>query len=384
MTSISPLDGMVAKNHPNPPYTLRPANGASFLLLGDQSAVFSESSQKIYALNHIAAYIWCQLEEGETIDGIRDGLVKWGVTADLADTYVLQAMRMWHKLGLLKPDWHFDGEHIHFVRSFNISFAGFSATIRIATERLARLLTLFDHQSVPTQEGHNVIDVIEANNFVQVFHNNRGVFCCDPVELAPMLKAYVTERVVSASPPNVVVHAACLQRGGKNLLVSGRPGAGKTTLSLRLAEAGFKYGGDDIVLIAPDGTAAGVPFAPAIKPGAWEIVSQFRPDLNQAIIHRRPDGKRVRYVRPEQVDGSYGSVGWILFIRRGRSPAKLTQLDRIEVMRRLMEGSYSPGEKMTLAMCNALKQAINGADCFELSYSDSAGARDAIVDLCDG
>jgi hypothetical protein len=127
-----------------------------------------------------------------------------------------------------------------------------------------------------------------------------------------------------------------------------------------------------------------VPFAPAIKPGAWEIVSQFRPDLNQAIIHRRPDGKRVRYVRPERVDGSYGSVGWILFIRRGRSPARLTQLDRIEVMRRLMEGSYSPGEKMTLAMCNALKQAINGADCFELSYSDSAGARDAIVDLCDG
>ncbi|MEH2510539.1 hypothetical protein V1291_001893 [Nitrobacteraceae bacterium AZCC 1564] len=383
MKSVSPVDLMGAKPDHNPP-ALRPIDGASFLLLGDQCAVFSESSQKIYALNHIAAFIWCRLEEGETLDEIRGGLVRSGVAANLAEKYVSQAMRMWHKLGLLRPDWQFGGELNHIARSFNIHIAGFDATIRIATERLARLVTLFDHQSVASQEGRDVIDVVEVNNLVQVFHNQRGIFCCDPIELAPTLKAYITDQIVTASPPNVVVHAACLQRGGKNLLISGRPGAGKTTLSLRLGRAGFKYGGDDIVLIAPDGTAAGVPFAPAIKPGAWQIVSEFRPDLKEAIIHRRPDGKRVRYVRPEQIDRSYGPVGWILFIRRGRGPAKLTQLDRIEVMRRLMEGSYSPGERMTLAMCNALKQAINGANCFELSYSDSAEARDAIIRLCDG
>jgi hypothetical protein len=384
MKSISPVDLMGAKPDHSPPYALRPVDGASFLLLGDQCAVFSESSQKIYALNHIAAYIWCQLEEGEALNGIRDGLVRSGVTANLAEKYVSQAMLMWHKLGLLRPDWPFGGELNHIARSFNIHIAGFHATIRIATERLARLVTLFDHQSVASEEGRNVIDVVEANNFVHVFHNRRGVFCCDPIELAPTLKAYITDRVVTASPPNVVVHAACLQQGGKKLLISGRPGAGKTTLSLRLGQAGFKYGGDDIVLIAPDGTATGVPFAPAIKPGAWRIVSEFRPDLKEAIIHRRPDGKRVRYVRPEQIDRSYETVGWILFIQRGRGPAKFIQLDRIEVMRRLMEGAYSPGEKMTLAMCNALKEAINGADCFELSYSESAEARDAIIRLCNG
>jgi hypothetical protein len=384
MKSISPVDLVDAKADRHPPYTLRPSDGASFLLLGDQSAVFSEASQKIYALNPIAAYIWCQLEEGEALDGIRDGLVRSGVTANLAEKYISQALRMWHKLGLLKPDWQVGDEFIHFELSLSIHIADFSATIRIETKRLAHLLTLFDHLSVPTQEGRNVIDVVEGNNLVQVFHNKRGVFCCDPIELAPTLKAYVTDRLVAESPPNVVVHAACLQHGGKNLLISGRPGAGKTTLSLRLGEAGFKYGGDDIVLVAPDGRAAGMPFAPAIKPGAWQIVSQFRPDLNEAVVHRRADGKRVRYIRPEKIDGSYGSVGWILFIQRGRGPAKFTPLDRIEVMRRLMEGSYSPGEKMTMAMCNALKQAINGADCFELSYSDSAEARDAIIRLCNG
>lgn len=383
MKTISPQEMIDTKSDRSPPYALRPVDGVSFLLLGDQSAVFSESSQKIYALNQIAAYIWCQLEEGETIDAIRDGLIKAGVDDDLAAKYVSQAIRMWYKLGLLKPDWQFDSEPVHFARSFNIHIAGFSATIRVATERLANLLTLFDHQITLAHDGRHVVDVIEANNFVQVFHNKRGVFCCDFIEVAPTLKAYITEQVVAASPPNVLVHAACLHRNGKSLLISGRPGAGKTTLSMRLGEAGFEYGGDDIVLIAPDGTATGVPFAPAIKPGAWPIVSQFRPDLDDAIVHRRPDGKRVRYVLPQHISCARGSVvGWILFIRRGRGPAKFTQLDRVEVMRRLMEGAYSPGEKMTLAMCNALKRTINGADCFELSYSDSTDACDAIVRLC--
>ncbi len=215
MKSISPVDLVDAKTDRHPPYALRPIDGASFLLLGDQSAVFSESSQKIYALNPIAAYIWCQLEEGETLNGIYDGLVRSGVTEDLADKYVSQALRMWHKLGLLKPDWQISGELIHFARSFDIQIAGFSATVRIATERLVHLLTLFDHLIVPAQEGRNVIDIVEADNLVQVFHNKRGVFCCDAVEIAPALKAYVTDRLVAESPPNVVVHAACLRRGGK-------------------------------------------------------------------------------------------------------------------------------------------------------------------------
>lgn len=382
MKSTSPADVMDASSSRSS-YALRPVDGVSFLLLGDQSAVFSESSQKIYALNQVAAYIWCQLEEGEAVEAIRDGLIESGVTEDLAGKYVSQAMGMWHKLGLLKPDWPSGSEPSHFAQSFSIHIAGFGATIRITTQRLANLLTLFDHQRVSIEELDNVIDVIDANKFVQVFHNKCGVFCCDPVELAPTLKAYVTEQVVALSPPNVLVHAACLHRNGKSLLISGRPGAGKTTLSMRLGEAGFEYGGDDIVLIAPDGTATGVPFAPAIKPGAWEIVRQFRPDLEKAIVHRRPDGKRVRYLRPQRVSRASGSaVGGILFIRRGQGPAKFTQLDRIEVMRRLMEGSYSPGEKMTLAMCNALKLAINGADCFELNYADSADACDAIVRFC--
>jgi hypothetical protein len=383
MKGIAVLDASDTGINRHPADILRPSDGASFLLLGDQSAIFSETAQKIYALNDVAACIWCRLEDGETIDAICDGLIESGVAPNLARKYVAQALRSWHKLGLLKSDWHSDHDLTPSAYSFNIRVADFRATIRVASERVTQLLTLFDHQTVPLQNGSHVLDIVEAGHLIQVFHNKRGVICCEAVELAPALKAYITDQVVAASSPNVVFHAACLERDGRSVLISGRPGAGKTTLSLRLAAAGFEYGADDIVLVGPDGKATGVPFAPSIKPGAWQIVSQFRPDINEAIVHRRPDGKRVRYVKPMRIARGGGSaVGWILFIRRGRGSTKLRPLKRIEVMRRLMEASYSPGEKMNLAMCNALKQTINGADCFELTYSDSAEASDAIVRLC--
>jgi len=152
-----------------------------------------------------------------------------------------------------------------------------------------------------------------------------------------------------------------------------------------VAEGEFEYGGDDIVLIAPDGSATGVPFAPAVKPGAWEMVREFRPDLGGAAVHRRPDGKRVRYLNPTHVAcaGRY-PVGWIIFIKRTSGPAKLEPLEPVETLRRLMEGSYSPGEQLNLAACRAINRTLASAGSYELTYSSLAEANEIIERLCNG
>jgi Coenzyme PQQ synthesis protein D (PqqD) len=378
-------DTSEARGDRQPSFALRPADGVFFFLFCDQKAIFSEPAQEIYALNDTAAYIWCRVEEHATADSICKELTISGVSPDRAKKYLDQALHNWRKLGLLEENCDLGSQPIYVERTFNISIAGFNATVRVATERLARSLTLFDHQIMPVENCGHVFDVGEADGLVHVFHNKRHVICCDAIELAPAIKAYLTELIVALSPPNVVFHSACLVRGEKSLLISGRPGAGKSTLALRLVEAGFEYSTDDIVLLAPDGRAMGVPFAPAVKPGAWDIVNQFRPDLKGAIVHRRPDGKRVRYLKPNRIARSGGiSVGWIIFIRRTGGPTRLKPLGQIEVMRRLMEGSYSPGGRLNLAMCKALKQMVAHAESFELIYSDLADANHAIVCLCNG
>src|ERR1700730_5749017 len=86
-----------------------------------------------------------------------------------------------------------------------------------------------------------------------------------------------------------------LLSGGRGLLVSGRPGAGKTTLAVHLMEAGFEYAADDIVLIASDGRVKGVPFALALKSGAWAMIEKLRPEIGEAAVHSRA-GRQTRAI----------------------------------------------------------------------------------------
>lgn len=367
----------------------RPAEGASFVLLGDQGAVFHEAAQKIYALNRTAAYIWCCLEELKTTDWICDELVRSGTHEDVARQYVHAAVRNWLRLGVLKAECAPETVDVQASCAFAISVAHFNATIRATDESFAQLRAAFQHHIVPVTDSRHVLQVVEDDDLVHVFHNQRNVICCEAAELVPAVRAYITEQIVTAGKPgeapDVAFHAACLVRYGKNLLISGAPGAGKTTLAVRLAQSGFDYGGDDVVLIAPNGDAAGVPLAPAVKSGAWAIVRQFHPEFDQAPVYRRPDGKRVRYLGLQSVAADMRrSVGWIVFINRTGTPAQLRPLEPAEALSRLMEGSYSPGGRTDRDTVKSLVRTVASASAFELTYSDLTEANDLIVRLCDG
>jgi hypothetical protein len=364
---------------------LGPADGAAFFLLGERCAVFSEKTQQIYELNQTAAYIWCRLEEQSSPTVICEELTTFGISSDLAQTHMRAALRNWLKLGLLKIEYSVDTNSLAVEHSLELSIAGFDVTIRVSNEQLGRLLSVFEHHRAPVRATHHVLQLIELNGLIHVLHNKHNVICCDQIELIPSLKAYITELIVSSSPPDIIFHAACLVRAGKSLLISGRPGAGKTTLTLCLAEGEFEYGGDDVLLVTPDGSAIGVPFAPAVKSGSWEIVKPFRPDIADAVIHRRPDARRVRYLSPRRLarPGQH-PVDWIIFIRRAQGPAKLAPLGPVETMRRLMQGSYTPDERLNLAGCRAINRILAGAGSYELTYSSLVEANEIIERLCNG
>jgi hypothetical protein len=221
---------------------------------------------------------------------------------------------------------------------------------------------------------------------VQVLHNKISILKCDVDQLVPSFKAYLTEQILARSSPDVALHAACLIAGGKNLLISGQPGAGKTTLALHLLDLGFEYGGDDIVLIAPDGRAEGVPFPPTVKSGAWPLISKMREDLAGSIVHKRPDGKRVKYLNVPPRAGS-GSLpaGWIVFLNRVPDAAvTLAPLGQLETMSRLMDGSYAEGGKLTQKAFAAIKRTLTEARSFEMTYSSAVDAGAALAEICNG
>jgi hypothetical protein len=366
----------------DPSHILRPVAGASFSLLDDRPVLFSESTQRIYELNQMAAYIWCCLLDHKPLEAICEDLTKFGLDRFAARNHVHRALRNWFKLGLLEVNWELSQTH-----SFAVSVGRLAVSIQTSNERLTQLLIpLFSPSNSVTDKIGDTFEVVEIDRQVHIIHNKASVTRCAINELVPTLKALITEQIMLKSSPDVAFHAACLLSGGKGLLVSGRPGAGKTTLAVHLIEAGFEYAADDVVLIAPDGRATGVLFAPAIKSGAWVMIEKFRPDLGKSAVHSRPDGKRVRYLNvPRTVRSGSVPVGWIIFIKRASNvPAKLVPLGQLETITRLIDGSYSPDGKLTRQGFCAIKRTLANAKSFELQYSDAAQARDAIVDLCDG
>lgn len=62
------------------------------------------------------------------------------------------------------------------------------------------------------------------------------------------------------------IHASCVDRDGAGVLLLGRPGAGKSDLTLRLLDHGFALVADDQVLIEDDEAAA-----PAALAGLLEV-----------------------------------------------------------------------------------------------------------------
>lgn len=94
----------------------------------------------------------------------------------------------------------------------------------------------------------------------------------DRWKIASELRYWIVYRALTAATGFAFVHAAVLARGDDGVLLVGRSGGGKTTLSLGLAEHGWAYLSDDLAAVdRTDHTIEPVPVPAGIKdPARWE------------------------------------------------------------------------------------------------------------------
>lgn len=306
-------------------------------------------------------------------EAARAALVEVGVDAHTAARHVDDALAGWLRLGLLRLERPPPETQATFF--IDGAACGFATPRK---DHLDSIAQAFPVQARDSDSAAAPFQLIDFGGSLHIFREGRHVGVCEPGEVAPTAKALAIGDILARERADILLHAACLSRNGRALLLNGAPGAGKTTLSLRLVDRKCGYCGDDIALIAPDGLVAGLPFPPTVKSGAWDMF----PGLEGAAVHRRPDGQEVKYAALDRVDHASHPVGWIVFLRRqaGAAP-KLHPVDSVEALRRIISGAHAPDRRLSLSGFDTLRRILAEARTVELVYGCAAAA---LCDFCDG
>jgi hypothetical protein len=96
------------------------------------------------------------------------------------------------------------------------------------------------------------------------------------------------------------IHAAGVSRGGRGLLLAGSSGAGKTTLAVALARAGFEFMGDDMLFLSTDTSRLRIHAFPD-EVDVTEHTASFFPELQPLLARPKRPGWPKWAFRAESV-----------------------------------------------------------------------------------
>ncbi|MBP2291445.1 PqqD family peptide modification chaperone [Azospirillum rugosum] len=358
--------------------------GASFAVIGRHAVLFHEARQVLFELNDVAAFAWCRLSDGATVDSVVAASIDCGLPLQTARKQVEAAVSDWIDQGLLVAV-------PCFRRRQRVRLGTFCGEISYDADDLADIAEP-EFRNLETRSP-DAMDIAPDRRFEVVERSGGFLLQADGIEpvtgrrdeLVPALRAALTADVLRSAHYEIALHAACLTSGPNALLISGCPGMGKSTLAVALARAGLGYGGDDVALLHADGQVTGLPFAPALKRGSWPLLERSWPGIADAVIHSRPhDRQDVRYLpMVPAAEAMPRPVRWFVSLHRheGAFP-RLDRVDPIDTLRDLIGGASSRDERLTARAFRAIHAALASAHCFRLTYSDLDAAVDLLVGTC--
>ncbi len=382
--------------------------------IGDGSLLFHAGRQELYEANTTATYIWCCLAEGLDPEQAAQSLShEFALDRSLADSYVAQILREWSDRNLLdngSVDEDFFFNHLEPFPAYQAPIDPKSlanAVFQGGDYRLLDSLFRVAYADRPLYDWiHPVIGHLACAEMTNqpdrtyrvAWHGDHillledGLPVCDAQSLdaiAPAVKGHMVVRALQNSAGLCAIHAGALLRGGRYLLMPGKSGHGKSTLTAALSARGFDLLGDDTTVLAKgDLSARAVPMGVCVKQGSWELLRPYYPQIDDLAIHHRCDDKIVRYLLPEGVAArprpeQSWPVSWIVFPNyQPDAETRLTPMAPADALRRLMIGFCPIFGKLTAEEIAQLVQWIEGIACYELNLSGLDHAITLLEDLC--
>ena len=209
--------------------------------------------------------------------------------------------------------------------------------------------------------------------------------CEDRHELVPMMHANLLLAAYRHSDRMAALHAAAVARGKRCVLMPGVSGSGKSTLTAALLADGYDYCTDDLVLLtgAPIRIRA-FPMRMGLKRGAWRPLMSRWPEISALPVHRRADGKLIRYFLPQKsLDSQPGSSTYeptsIVFPKyRTDARCELRQISSGDALMRLTEAGYDLPNCLDRHVVSTLVDWLSATPSYALEYSELDQAIDAM------
>ena len=348
-----------------------------------RTLVFSEAAQAVYEINDLAAYVWRSLDGGLSVADLVGELVGTGLDPTEAERTVrltLEQVRPLRTTGSASSPAPVPQPVERLTRP-GICIAGVSVHLHLPAPLAAEVETAFGPLVAELPERHMQLSARIAGSRVSVSSPGQPDWSCERPQFVPLLKAQLIDTVLRCARYEVALHAAALARGDDAVLLLGSPGAGKTTLAIALANAGFELLADDVVLLHDDGRVTGVRFPFTAKASSWPLLAQHWPGITDRPSHRRPDGQTLCYIphgetadpRPRRI------TSVILLDRRDEAAAAMEERDLVSALRALVAEGATRDERLTSSGFAALVEGLRDARCGQLTYSDLLQAAEAVA-----
>lgn len=362
--------------------TLHLAQTASLVELGGRAAIFSESCQTLFELNSSAETAALRLTQGITYRGLVESLIAAGADEAPAAQSARDLLVRWSQAGLVSAEATPAAARAH--HHIPLSIVGLRVDVHVDDPRCRDLITA-SFANLIRADGRAIAPyrIRDADGLALICRGGKPSRIVEWSQFVPTFKACLTDDVLHASP-RIALHTACLMRDGRCLLLSGAPGAGKSTLTMALDRAGFGYAADDVTLLTERGRAQGLPFHPTLKAGAWTLLPDHRDEIDRAEVHDRLDGEQVRYPAPlSPARTEARPVGWIVLLRRAddAEPA-LVSVDPVQTLGELLHGAYSRSGRTSSRELRMLIEMVSSARCFALRYAHLEDAVELLDSAC--
>jgi len=168
----------------------------------------------------------------------------------------------------------------------------------------------------------------------------------------------------------VAIHAACVARNGRGVLLCGASGAGKSTLAFACAQAGWTYVSDDATLLlqgSRDREAIGKPYRFRFRPEALELF----PEVEGHVACIKPNGKPTVEVPISELSGiataSRCRIERVVFLNRRSGSVLVRPLTPQEALDRLLRELPAYSEEVWRRHRDTVATLLS-APAFELQY----------------